>query len=548
VAARFTLDAMPGKQMAIDADLNAGLIGEDDARLRRATIADEANFFGSMDGASKFVRGDAVAGILIMFINVVGGLFVGVLQHNLDLATAAKTYTLLAIGDGLVAQIPALIISTAAGMVVSRVSTDQDLGEQVMSQLFSKPQVLLLTGGIVGGMGLIPGMPHFAFLLLAGLLLGGAHMLKKAPPAEAATNVLPLAEATALSSQEASWDDVTPVDVLGLEVGYRLIQMVDKFQDGELLKRIMGIRKKFAHEIGFLPAPVHIRDNLEFKPNAYRITLKGVEIGSGEAQPGMMLAINPGRVMGVIPGISTQDPAFGLPAVWIDPALREQAQSLGYTVADPSTVVATHLNHLIQTHAAELLGRHEVQQLLDHLAKSAPKLVEDVVPKMLPLSTLQKVLHNLLEEAVHIRDMRTIIETLADNATQTQDPALLTSAVRIALGRAITQQLFPSVSEMQVVALNPGLERLLLQAMQSDSSGSAGIEPGLADTLMRETASAAEHQEQLGLPPVMLVPAQLRTQLSRFLRRTVPQLKVLSHAEIPDSRKIRVAMMIGSGA
>ncbi len=548
VSARFALDAMPGKQMAIDADLNAGQIGEEEARNRRAQISQEANFFGSMDGASKFVRGDAVAGIIIMLINIVGGLVVGVLQHDLDFATAAHNYTLLAIGDGLVAQIPALIISTAAGMVVSRVSTDEDLGEQVVNQLFSKPQVLLLTGGIVSGMGLIPGMPHFAFLLLGGLLLGGAHMLKNKAPVEAETNALPLAEATALSSQEASWDDVMPVDVLGLEVGYRLIQMVDKFQDGELLKRIMGIRKKFANEIGFLPAPVHIRDNLEFKPNAYRITLKGVEIGCGEAQPGMMLAINPGRVMGVIPGISTQDPAFGLPAVWIDPALREQAQSLGYTVADPSTVVATHLNHLIQTHAAELLGRHEVQQLLDHLAKSAPKLVEDVVPKMLPLSTLQKVLHNLLEEAVHIRDMRTIIETLADNATQTQDPAQLTSAVRIALGRAITQQLFPSVSEMQVVALNPGLERLLLQAMQSDSNGSAGIEPGLADTLMRETASAAEHQEQLGLPPVMLVPAQLRTQLSRFLRRTVPQLKVLSHAEIPDSRKIRVAMMIGSGA
>ncbi|MFY9329910.1 MAG: flagellar biosynthesis protein FlhA [Georgfuchsia sp.] len=547
VSARFALDAMPGKQMAIDADLNAGQIGEEEARQRRAQISQEANFFGSMDGASKFVRGDAVAGIIIMLINIVGGLVVGVLQHDLDLATAAHNYTLLAIGDGLVAQIPALIISTAAGMVVSRVSTDEDLGEQVVNQLFSKPQVLLLTGGIVGGMGLIPGMPHFAFLLLAGLLMGGAHMLKKTP-VETKADALPMAEATALSSQEASWDDVTPVDVLGLEVGYRLIQMVDKLQDGELLKRIMGIRKKFAHEIGFLPAPVHIRDNLELKPNAYRITLKGVEIGSGEAQPGMMLAINPGRVMGTIPGISTHDPAFGLPAVWIEPALREQAQSLGYTVADSSTVVATHLNHLIQTHAAELLGRHEVQQLLDHLAKSAPKLVEEVVPKMLSLSALQKVLHNLLEEAVHIRDMRSIIETLADNSTQTQDPILLTSAVRIALGRAITQQLFPSASEMQVLALNPGLERLLLQAMQADSSGSAGIEPGLADTLMRETASAAEHQEQIGLPPVMLVPAQLRMQLSRFLRRTVPQLKVLSHAEIPDSRKIRVATMIGSGA
>ncbi len=547
VSARFALDAMPGKQMAIDADLNAGLIGEEEARKRRAQISQEANFFGSMDGASKFVRGDAVAGVIIMLINIAGGLVVGVLQHDLDLATAAKNYTLLTIGDGLVAQIPALIISTAAGMVVSRVSTDEDLGEQVMGQLFSKPQVLILTGAIIGGMGLIPGMPHFAFLLLASVLWGSAWMLRSGA-GEAGTTALPTAEVTAIEAQEASWDDVMPVDVLGLEVGYRLIQMVDKSQQGELLKRIMGIRKKFAHEIGFLPSPVHIRDNLELKPNAYRITLKGVEIGTGEAQPGMLLAINPGRVLGTLPGISTQDPAFGLPAIWIDVNLRDQAQSLGYTVADASTVVATHLNHLIQTHAAELLGRSEVQQLLEHLAKSAPKLVEDVVPKLISLSILQKVLHNLLDEAVHIRDMRSIIETLADHAAQSQDAQTLTSTVRVALGRAITQQLFPSVTELQVLALNPALERVLLQALQSDSSGNAGIEPGLADTLMRETANATEHQEQLGLPPVMLVPAALRAQLSQFLRRTVPQLRVLSHAEIPDSRKIRVAMVIGSGA
>ena len=543
VAARFTLDAMPGKQMAIDADLNAGLIGEDDARRRRATIADEANFFGSMDGASKFVRGDAVAGILIMAINVLGGLFVGVLQHNLDLGTAAKTYTLLAIGDGLVAQIPALIISIAAGMVVTRVGDSQDLSQQFLGQLFNNPKVIGLTAAIIGLLGLIPGMPNFVFLALAislGVLAWDMdRRLQVAKPVPVV-----VAPTVATESQEASWADVSPLDVLGLEVGYRLIPLVDKAQDGELLRRIRGIRKKFAQEVGFLVSPVHIRDNLELKPNAYRILLKGVEIGQGEAFPGNLLAINPGRVAGQLPGVVTKDPAFGLPAVWIEIALREQAQAYGYTVVDASTVTATHLNHLILSHAAELLGRQEAQALLDHLAKEMPKLVEDLVPKILPLGVLQKVLQNLLEEGVHIRDMRTIIETLAETATRTQDAEVLTAQVRIALGRSIIQQLYPSGNEMQVMSLDPQLERVLLQAI-AGGGDNASIEPSLADTLIRETAAAARRQEELGLPAVLLVSGNLRILLSRFLRRGISQLKVLAHSEVPESKIIKVTSIIG---
>jgi len=543
VAARFTLDAMPGKQMAIDADLNAGLIGEDEARKRRSTIAEEADFFGSMDGASKFVRGDAVAGILIMFINVIGGLFVGVLQHNLDVGTAAKTYTLLTIGDGLVAQIPALIISIAAGMVVTRVGDSQDLSQQFMGQLFNNPKVIGLTAGIIGLLGLIPGMPNFVFLLLAAGLGALAwdmdKRLRTAKPLP--VSVAPM---VAAETQEASWADVAPLDVLGLEVGYRLIPLVDKTQDGELLRRIRGIRKKFAQEVGFLVSPVHIRDNLELKPNAYRILLKGVEVGQGEAFPGNLLAINPGRVAGQLAGTVTKDPAFGLPAVWIDMALREQAQAYGYTVVDASTVTATHLNHLILSHAGELLGRQETQALLDHMAKEMPKLVEDLVPKVLPLGVLQKVLQNLLDEGIHIRDMRTVIETLAEISGRTQDTEALTSQVRIALGRSIIQQLYPSGNEMQVTSLDPQLERLLLQAI-AGGSDNASIEPGLAETLIRETSAAAQRQEELGLPAVLLVPGNLRMLLSRFLRRGISQLKVLAHGEVPESKIIKVTSIIG---
>ncbi|MGO4464180.1 flagellar biosynthesis protein FlhA, partial [Pseudoduganella sp. RAF53_2] len=558
VGARFALDAMPGKQMAIDADLNAGLIGEKEARARRSEVAQEAEFYGAMDGASKYVRGDAVAGIMVTVINVVGGLLVGLIQHDMAFADALKNYTLLAIGDGLVAQIPSLVISIAAGIVVSRVASESDIGTQVIGQLFAKPQVLYITAGIIGGMGLIPGMPNLVFLLLAGLLGGSAYLMSKrakervemggTPEAQAAGGAAAggAAAAAAPEQEEASWQDVLAVDTLGLEVGYRLIPLVDKNQGGELLKRIKGIRKKFAQEVGFLPPPVHIRDNLELKPSAYRITLKGVEVGAGEAFNGQFLAINPGMASGTLPGLATTDPAFGLPAVWIDAGLRDQATGMGYTVVDAGTVVATHLNHLITTHAAELLGRAEVQSLLDHLGKESPKLVEDLVPKMLSLSALQKVLQNLLSEGVHIRDMRTIIETLAEFTPLTQDPNELTAQSRIALGRAIVQQLFPQGGELSVMTLDNRLERLLMQALSAGGGDVAGIEPGLADTIAQQAAQATAQQEALGVTPVLLVPGPLRPLLARFLRRALPQLKVLSHAEIPETKTIRVTSLVGA--
>lgn len=543
VSARFTLDAMPGKQMAIDADLNAGLIGEDEARRRRAEISQESDFYGSMDGASKFVRGDAIAGILIMLITIVGGLIVGVMQHDLELSAAAKNYTMLTIGDGLVGQIPALIISTAAGLVVSRVTTDQDLGEQVLSQLFNQPQVLVITAVILGIMGLVPGMPNFVFLLIASILGAIAYLKLKDSGTELTETIAP--EIPSIEKVDASWDDVTPIDTLGLEVGYRLIPLVDKAQQGDLLKRINGIRRKFAQEIGFLPPVVHIRDNLELRPNAYRITLKGSVIGQGESYSGMYLAINPGRVTMQLPGTATSDPAFGLPAVWIEAALREQAQINGYTVVDASTVVTTHINHLIHSHAAELLGRQELQKLFDHLSTQFPKLIEDLVPKLLPLSIIQKILHNLLEEGVHIRDMRSIIDVLTEHAAQIQDATELTAIVRTALGRAIVEQHFPAGTELQVMSLHHELENILMQVMQTGGIQGAGIEPGLADTLLKEARSAAQYQEKLGLPIVLLVPGAIRFLLAKFLRRALPQLRVLSHSEIPDSRKIKITSMIG---
>jgi len=543
VGARFMLDAMPGKQMAIDADLNAGLIGEDVARKRRQEVAQEADFYGSMDGASKFVRGDAIAGLLIMVINIIGGLVVGMLQHGLDFGTAGTTYTLLAIGDGLVAQIPALVISTAAGVIVSRVTTDEDVGRQLTGQLFSNPQVLFLTAGLVGLMGLIPGMPNLAFLLIAGGLAWlGRRMLGRAPQATAEQAAA--AQAAAMPSAdapEATWDDVALVDPLGMEVGYRLIPLVDQTQNGELLGRIKSIRKKVAQEIGFLAPVVHIRDNLEIPPNTYVISLKGVEIGRGEAFPNQWMAINPGQVSGTLPGTPTQDPAFHLPAVWIDASLRQEAQVLGYTVVDACTVMATHLNHLIQTHAAELLGRQEVQQLLDQIGKTAPKLTEDLVPKIISLSTLHKVLQNLLDEEVPIRDMRTILDVMAEHAPTVKDAAELTSLTRLALGRAITQQLFPGDSELQVIGLDGALDGVLQQALTNNN----GIEPGLANSLMQQTRAAIARQEQLGLAPVLVVQHSLRVLLSRFLRRSFRQLKVLSHAEIPDTRHIKITATIG---
>ncbi|MDT8363050.1 MAG: flagellar biosynthesis protein FlhA [Nitrosomonas sp.] len=545
VSARFTLDAMPGKQMAIDADLNAGLIGEEDARKRRERISQEADFFGSMDGASKFVRGDAVAGILIMLITIIGGLVVGVVQHDLALADAAKNYTLLTIGDGLVGQIPALIISTAAGLVVSRVSTDEDLGQQVIGQLFSRPQVLWVTAGIIGGLGLVPGMPNLVFLLLAGIIGSIAYLRARQPAQTETTSGTSEIEAVAIESQDASWNDVTQVDTLGLEVGYRLIPLVDKAQQGDLLRRINSIRKKFAQEIGYLPPVVHIRDNLELRPNAYRITMKGSVIGQGEAHSGMYLAINPGQVTMALPGNVTEDPAFGLPAVWIDAGQREQAQVSGYTVVDTSTVVTTHLNHLLRNHAAELLGREELQKLLDHLNKEVPKLTDDLIPKLLPLASVQKVLQSLLEEGVHIRDMRTIIDTLTEHAGRTQEVTELMAQVRLALGRSIVEQCFPSGAELQVMRLHPELENILTQVVQSHPMADGGIEPGLADSLIRDTGSEIKRLENLGLPAVLVVSDAIRLLLVRFLRRSLPQLRVLAHSEIPDSRTIKFVSIVG---
>jgi flagellar biosynthesis protein FlhA len=543
VGARFTLDAMPGKQMAIDADLNAGLIGEDEARRRRLEVSQEADFYGSMDGASKFVRGDAIAGILILVIALIGGLMVGVLQHGMPVAGAAKTYIILAIGDGLVAQIPALIISTAAGLVVSRVGSEQNMSQQLATQMFTRPQTFVVTGAMIGVLGLVPGMPHVAFLLLAAGLLGVAYYLnikrKQAAlvPEASAPTEMPK-EAT-----EVSWQDVLPVDILGLEVGYRLVPLVDRGQDGELLKRIKAIRKKFAQEIGFLPPAIHIRDNLELRPAAYRILLKGVEIAQHEAHVGMFLAINPGRVVTELPGIATTDPAFGLPAVWVEADARNAAQAAGYTVVDASTVIATHLSQILSAHASELLGRQELQQLLDHLSRENPKLLEDFVPKVLPLATLQKVLQLLLEEGVHIRDMRTIVDALATACARTVDAAELAAQVRIALGRAIAQQMFPGTADMQVMVLDPALEHTLMQAASLESSV---IEPQLAEQLVAGTRAAAEKQEQFGLPALLLVPSNLRVLLSRFLRRAIPQLKVMSHAEIPDTRAIKVVSIVGN--
>ncbi|MGL6072489.1 flagellar biosynthesis protein FlhA [Craterilacuibacter sp.] len=553
VSARFTLDAMPGKQMAIDADLNAGLIGEDDARKRRQTITEEANFFGAMDGASKFVRGDAMAGIMIIVINIVGGLIIGIMQHDLDAATSARTYTLLTIGDGLVAQIPALIISTAAGIVVARVGTDQDLSEQFVGQLFSNPHVLYITAGVIGIIGLIPNMPHTAFLLIASILAGVGWLqdkrqkkeMQSAQQAATPASAAPLSAAGEQAVAEVSWNDVQPVDMLGLEVGYRLIPLVDRDQDGELLRRIRGIRKKMAQETGFLVAAVHIRDNLEIRPNAYRILLKGVEVGVGDAYIGQFLAINPGHVSGEVPGTPTTDPTFGLPALWIDAAHREEAQSLGYTVVDASTVVATHLSNLLQSHAAELLGREEVQALIDHQAKESPKLIEDLVPKVIAVGILQKVLQQLLTDGLNIRDFRTIIETLADHVTITQDIDELTAAVRTALSRAIVQQLFPGESELQLMSLDPQLENILMQAVQSKAGG--GLEPGLAENLLANAAQQTEAVENQGLNPVLLTPPGLRPLLARFLRRALPQLRVISHNEIPDSKTIRIIAVIGAG-
>ncbi|MFZ9407447.1 MAG: flagellar biosynthesis protein FlhA [Burkholderiaceae bacterium] len=545
VSARFALDAMPGKQMAIDADLNAGLIDEKEARRRRLEVSQEADFFGSMDGASKFVRGDAIAAMIILVVNILGGLAIGLMQHNMPLDRALSNYTLLAVGDALVAQIPSLIISLAAGLIVSRVGDDEDIGGQVTTQLFTMPRALGLTAGVLALLGIIPGMPHLAFLGLAAACGWAAHWISRkqalaaqTPPAEAAPALAP--------SNEASWDDVTLVDALSLEVGYRLIPLLEGNDASDLLTRIKGVRKKFAAEVGFLPPAVHIKDNLELRPNGYRILLKGAVIGEGEVYPERLMAINPGHALLPVPGTATQDPAYGLPALWIDVPVREEAQSGGYTVVDAATVIATHLNHLMGQHASRLLGRAEAQQLLDHVGRFAGKLAEDVVPKQLSLPVFQKVLQNLLEEAVHVRDLRTILESLAEQSLRTQDPVELTREVRIALSPAIVDTIYGAARELDVIAFDPKLENLLLQALSPGAAGA--LEPGVADLVVKATADAANRQESAGVPACLLVPDRIRVSVARLLKKAAPRLRVLAHAEIPDTHAIRIGRIIGEAS
>lgn len=547
VSARFALDAMPGKQMAIDADLNAGIITQDQARERRAEVRAESDFYGSMDGASKFVRGDAIAGILIMVINIIGGLVIGTTMHDLPMGEATKTYTLLTIGDGLVAQIPGLLLSVAVAIIVTRVTREQDVGKELGKQLFGQPKALGVAASVLGVMGLIPGMPNLVFLAIAGLAGWGAWKLKKDRDKPVIEEVIPepAQPAPTPENQELSWDDVRPVDVVGLEVGYRLVPLVDRTKGGDLLARIRGIRRKLTQELGFLVQPVHIRDNLELGPNSYRIRLAGVSIGEGVVHPDRELAINPGRVFGPLNGITTRDPAFGMEAVWIEPSLREHAQSLGYTVVDAATVIATHLSHLIQTHAHELFGHEEAEQLMKTLAKTSPKLVDELIPKVLPLATVVRVMQGLLAERVPIRNVRAIVEALAEAGPRTQDAQMLISQVRVALGRQIVQDIVGLAEELPVITLEPELERLLSNGL-TNSGASPGLEPGLAERLQRGLQEAAMRQERGGEPAVLLTPPALRAALARFFRVSVPGLHVLAWNELPDNRKVRMVTAVGS--
>ncbi len=553
VSARFTLDALPGKQMAIDADLNAGLIDQKQARLRREEVSQESDFYGSMDGASKFVRGDAIAGILILVINLVGGLAIGILQHGMPAADAMRTYSLLTIGDGLVAQIPSLVLSTGAGLLVTRVSAPQDMGRTVLTQLFAKPQALAIAAVVLGIMGIIPGMPNLAFLSVAAIAGYMAYRIHKhnleggdllSPDEDDDPLDDPAATAASEEQRELSWEDVPPVDVIGLEVGYGLIPLVDKGQGGQLLSRIKGVRKKLSQDLGFLVQSVHIRDDLDLSPNAYRISIHGVPVAEAEVQPGRELAINPGSVQGELQGTQTRDPAFGLDAVWIEAGQRDYAQTMGYTVVDASTVVATHLSQVVQTHTHQLLGHEEAQKLLDMLARSQPKLVEDLVPNTLPLSVVVKVLQNLLGEGIPIRDMRTIVETLAENGHRAKDPAELTIQVREALGRMIVQNINGMRPELAVITLDSRLEQLLLGTIQGNADA-GGFEPGLADRLQKSLADAARRQEGGGQPAVLLTAPQLRQWLSRLMRHAVQGLHVLSYNEVPDDRQVRIVASIG---
>ncbi|UKE75262.1 flagellar biosynthesis protein FlhA [Xanthomonas graminis] len=540
VTARFILDAMPGKQMAIDADLNAGLLTREEAKARREEVREEADFYGSMDGASKFIRGDAIAGILILFINLIGGMAVGVLQHGMPVAQAASTYTLLSIGDGLVAQLPALLVSSAVAMLVTRASRSQDMGASMMGQVFGQHKALAVAAAILGLVGLVPGMPNVAFLTLA-LILGllAWKMWKRSLlPEEAKPDPAQQAATSgAQASAELSWDELRPIDPLGLEVGYRLIPLVDKTQGGELMARIKGVRRKLTQDIGFLIPPVHIRDNLELPANAYRLLVHGVPVATADIHPDRELALDPGGALGKIDGIPGKDPAFGLDAIWIQPHQRAQAETMGYTVVDPATVIATHLSHLIREHAPELLGHEEVQQLLATLAKSAPKLVEDLTPKALPLSVVVRVLQNLLIEKIPVRQLRKIVEALVEQAPQSQEPGVLTAAVRNALGRFIVQEISGMSAELPVYTLAPQLERVLQDSTQGNG---AALEPGLAERLHQSLAECVSKQEARNEPAVVLVPAQVRAALARLVRHSVPSLSVLSYSEVPEDKRLKL--------
>ena len=545
VNARFTLDAMPGKQMAVDADLNSGLITQEEARARRQEISSEADFYGSMDGASKFIRGDAVAGILILFINIIFGLGIGMIQHDLAFMQAAHNYTLLTIGDGLVAQIPSLVLSTTAAIAVTRVSAAKDMGEQVLGQLLNRPRPIAITAGIVGSLGLVPGMPNVVFLTLGAAFGGLAYYVMQRRAEEQLDELEEELPEVEPRMTDLSWDDVPMIDVVGLEVGYRLIPLVDKAQGGQLMTRIKGVRRKLSQELGFLVQAVHIRDNLDLSPTAYRITLMGVPLGEGEVYPDREMAINPGQVFGKLKGVETRDPTFGLEAVWIESSMRDEAQTMGYTVVDTSTVVATHLSHLLHQHAHELIGHEEVQHLLDMLAKTSPKLVEDLVPKMLPLGTVLKVLQNMLLEGVPIRDMRTIAETLAEHAPVSQNSDVLTAAVRSSLSRQIYQHINGMAHEMAVITLDPELEQILLQSVQTAPESGLGIEPGLAEQMITELNQCVQLQVAGNKAAVLMVTPVLRPILARLLRSLAPNLHVLAYNEVPDSKQIKVVAAVG---
>ena len=546
VSARFTLDAMPGKQMAIDADLNAGIIDQDQAKRRREEVGQEADFYGSMDGASKFVRGDAVAGILILLINVLGGFAIGLLQHDLPLELAVQHYTLLTIGDGLVAQIPSLLLSTAAAIMVTRVSGESDVREQVSQQMFSDPKALAVAAGVLLVMGSIPGMPHLVFLGLGLAAAFGAWRISQGSDGEPTVDELP-ATAGPEPEPDLAWSDLDKVDPLGLEIGYRIIPLVDANQSGELLKRIRGVRKKLSSELGFLIPPVHVRDNLDLLPNRYRLNLLGVVAGEGEIHPDKLMAIDPGETFGRLDGIVGKDPAFGLDAIWIDTAQRDHAQTLGYTVVDASTVVATHLNRVLQDNAHELLGHDDAQRLLDVLAETAPKLVEQLIPGSCSLSDFVTVLQGLLRESIPVRDVRTIAAALVACGAGA-DPEVRLHAVRRALGRLIVQNIYGAEPTLDVITLEPDLEALLLQANSQGAEGSAPkLEPGLADRLQQSVAQAADRQEIDGKPAVLLVSSALRSLLARFVRLSARVVHVLAFEEIPESRQISVVSTIGRG-